>query len=191
VKASNSCAVTLIFGSFFFIVFCQSFFSFFPPLFCFFFLSVLLSFLLLSNWFLFLSSFVFPLLFRYCFIPVSLAHVVSSLVYPNLLGTKRLGCCCCCSPHFHMIYIFTRIDRGNISDFVQVASFGAYLMDRNILTMSLAPRDSHKAQVQFALERGVPAVIGVLGTIKLPYPSRSFDMVHCSRCLIPWGSNGM
>jgi hypothetical protein len=41
---------------------------------------------------LFLSSFVFPLLFRYCFIPVSLAHVVSSLAYPNLLGTKRLGC---------------------------------------------------------------------------------------------------
>jgi hypothetical protein len=25
-----------------------------------------------------------------------LAHVVSSLAYPNLLGTKRLGCCCCC-----------------------------------------------------------------------------------------------
>jgi hypothetical protein len=23
-----------------------------------------------------------------------LAHVVSSLGYPNLLGTKRLGCCC-------------------------------------------------------------------------------------------------
>ncbi|OEL23927.1 putative methyltransferase PMT2 [Dichanthelium oligosanthes] len=71
-----------------------------------------------------------------------------------------------------------------------VASFGAYLMDRNILTMSFAPRDSHEAQVQFALERGVPAVIGVLGTIKLPYPSGSFDMAHCSRCLIPWESNG-
>jgi hypothetical protein len=37
---------------------------FFPLLFAFFFwLSILLSFLLLSNWFLFLSSFVFPLLF--------------------------------------------------------------------------------------------------------------------------------
>jgi hypothetical protein len=58
-------------------------------------LSVLLSFLLLLNWFLFLSSFVFPLLFRHCFILVSLAHVVSALGYPNLLGTKRLGCCCC------------------------------------------------------------------------------------------------
>ncbi|CAM8978207.1 unnamed protein product [Rhodiola kirilowii] len=70
-----------------------------------------------------------------------------------------------------------------------VASWGAYLFKKNILTMSFAPRDSHEAQVQFALERGVPAVIGVLGTIKLPYPARAFDMAHCSRCLIPWGGN--
>ncbi|CAK9173360.1 unnamed protein product [Ilex paraguariensis] len=55
--------------------------------------------------------------------------------------------------------------------------------------MSFAPKDNHEAQVQFALERGVPAVIGVLGTIRLPYPSRAFDMVQCSRCLIPWASN--
>ncbi|XP_016187796.1 probable methyltransferase PMT2 [Arachis ipaensis] len=55
--------------------------------------------------------------------------------------------------------------------------------------MSIAPRDSHEAQVQFALERGVPAIIGVLGTIMLPFPSGSFDMAHCSRCLIPWGGN--
>ncbi|KAJ1699540.1 hypothetical protein LUZ63_008052 [Rhynchospora breviuscula] len=73
-----------------------------------------------------------------------------------------------------------------------VASFGAYLLSRNVLTMSFAPRDSHTAQVQFALERGVPAVIGVLGSMKLPYPSRSFDMAHCSRCLVPWtSSDGM
>ncbi|KAF2311330.1 hypothetical protein GH714_021820 [Hevea brasiliensis] len=70
-----------------------------------------------------------------------------------------------------------------------VASWGAYLFKKNVIAMSFAPRDSHEAQVQFALERGVPAVIGVLGTIKLPYPSRAFDMAHCSRCLIPWGSN--
>ncbi|XP_022727890.1 probable methyltransferase PMT2 isoform X2 [Durio zibethinus] len=70
-----------------------------------------------------------------------------------------------------------------------VASLGAYLFKKNVITMSFAPRDSHEAQVQFALERGVPAVIGVLGTIKLPFPSRAFDMAHCSRCLIPWGAN--
>lgn len=73
---------------------------------------------------------------------------------------------------------------------MQVASWGAYLLKRNVLAMSFAPRDNHEAQVQFALERGVPAVIGVLGSIRLPYPSRSFDMAQCSRCLIPWTSNG-
>lgn len=67
-----------------------------------------------------------------------------------------------------------------------VASFSASLMDYNILTMSIAPRDTHEAQVQFALERGLPAMLGILSIHRLPYPSRSFDMAHCSHCLIPW-----
>ncbi|XP_076907222.1 putative methyltransferase PMT16 [Bidens hawaiensis] len=78
--------------------------------------------------------------------------------------------------------IRTAIDTG-----CGVASFGAYLLSRNILTMSFAPKDTHIAQVQFALERGVPALIGIMASIRLPYPSRAFDMAHCSRCLIPWG----
>ena len=75
--------------------------------------------------------------------------------------------------------------------FGKVASWGAYLLSRNIVTMSFAPRDTHEAQVQFALERGVPALIGVLASIRLPYPSRAFDMAHCSRCLIPWAQSGI
>ncbi|XP_048540544.1 probable methyltransferase PMT17 [Triticum urartu] len=67
-----------------------------------------------------------------------------------------------------------------------VASWGAFLLKRGIITMSFAPRDSHEAQVQFALERGVPAMIGVMATDRIPYPARAFDMAHCSRCLIPW-----
>ncbi|CAO2048001.1 unnamed protein product [Urochloa humidicola] len=67
-----------------------------------------------------------------------------------------------------------------------VASWGAYLLSRDILATSFAPRDSHEAQVQFALERGVPAMIGVLASKRLTYPARAFDMAHCSRCLIPW-----
>ncbi|RVW82333.1 hypothetical protein VitviT2T_000950 [Vitis vinifera] len=85
------------------------------------------------------------------------------------------------------------IDNGTVRTALDtgcgVASWGAYLLKKNVIAMSFAPRDNHEAQVQFALERGVPAVIGVLGTIKLPYPSRAFDMAHCSRCLIPWGAN--
>ncbi|XAR71132.1 hypothetical protein NMG60_11028256 [Bertholletia excelsa] len=52
--------------------------------------------------------------------------------------------------------------------------------------MSIAPRDIHEAQIQFALERGVPAMLGVLSTHRLPFPSRSYDMAHCSRCLVNW-----
>ena len=74
---------------------------------------------------------------------------------------------------------------------VQVASWGAYLLSRNILTLSIAPRDTHEAQVQFALERGVPAFIGILATKRLPFPSRAFDISHCSRCLIPWAEYGI
>lgn len=67
-----------------------------------------------------------------------------------------------------------------------VASFGGYLLSSDIMTMSLAPNDVHQNQIQFALERGIPAYLGVLGTKRLPYPSRSFELVHCSRCRIDW-----
>jgi hypothetical protein len=56
--------------------------------------------------------------------------------------------------------------------------------------MSLAPRDNHEAQVQFALERGIPAMLGVIATQRLPYPASAFDLAHCSRCLIPWTDHG-
>lgn len=72
----------------------------------------------------------------------------------------------------------------------QVASFGGHLLNYKILTMSVAPRDVHEAQVQFALERGLPAMLGVLSIHRLPYPSRSFDMAHCARCLVPWTARG-
>ncbi|XP_039010644.1 probable methyltransferase PMT26 [Hibiscus syriacus] len=71
-----------------------------------------------------------------------------------------------------------------------VASFGGFLFDRNVLAMSLAPKDEHEAQVQFALERGIPAVSAVMGTKKLPYPGRVFDIVHCARCRVPWHIEG-
>ncbi|KAG1328086.1 putative methyltransferase PMT26 [Cocos nucifera] len=71
-----------------------------------------------------------------------------------------------------------------------VASFGGYLFDRGVLTMSFAPKDEHEAQVQFALERGIPAVSAVMGTKRLPYPSKVFDVVHCARCRVPWHIEG-
>ncbi|EPS73062.1 hypothetical protein M569_01690 [Genlisea aurea] len=79
----------------------------------------------------------------------------------------------------------TAIDTG-----CGVASWGGDLLHRGILTVSLAPRDNHEAQVQFALERGIPAILGIISTQRLPFPSNSFDMAHCSRCLIPWTEFG-
>ncbi|XVF64451.1 hypothetical protein PTKIN_Ptkin09bG0170800 [Pterospermum kingtungense] len=71
-----------------------------------------------------------------------------------------------------------------------VASFGGYLFQRDVLTMSFAPKDEHEAQVQFALERGIPAILSVMGTQRLPFPSSVFDLVHCARCRVPWHVEG-
>ncbi|KAJ7964569.1 S-adenosyl-L-methionine-dependent methyltransferases superfamily protein [Quillaja saponaria] len=67
-----------------------------------------------------------------------------------------------------------------------VASFGAYLLSRNVITMSVAPKDVHENQIQFALERGVPAMVAAFATRRLLYPSQAFDLIHCSRCRINW-----
>ncbi|CAM8952187.1 unnamed protein product [Rhodiola kirilowii] len=67
-----------------------------------------------------------------------------------------------------------------------VASFGAYLFSRNVTTLSIAPKDVHENQIQFALERGVPAMVAAFATKRLLYPSQAFDLIHCSRCRINW-----
>ena len=72
-----------------------------------------------------------------------------------------------------------------------VASFSAYLLPLDIQTMSFAPKDGHENQIQFALERGIGAMTAAIATKQLPYPSSSFEMVHCSRCRVDWHENGM
>nr|CAB3479129.1 unnamed protein product [Digitaria exilis] len=52
-----------------------------------------------------------------------------------------------------------------------VASFGDYLLNYGVLTMSIAPKNIYGAQVQLALERGLPAMIRGFGAQRLPYPS--------------------
>ncbi|KAF8090391.1 hypothetical protein N665_0478s0049 [Sinapis alba] len=71
-----------------------------------------------------------------------------------------------------------------------VASFGGFLFERDVIAMSLAPKDEHEAQVQFALERKIPAISAVMGTKRLPFPSRVFDLIHCARCRVPWHNDG-
>ncbi|WCJ19938.1 S-adenosyl-L-methionine-dependent methyltransferases superfamily protein [Euphorbia peplus] len=71
-----------------------------------------------------------------------------------------------------------------------VASFGGYLLDKQVITMSFAPKDEHEAQIQFALERGIPATLSVIGTKKLTYPDNAFDLIHCARCRVHWDADG-
>ncbi|CAI5474788.1 unnamed protein product [Closterium sp. Yama58-4] len=71
-----------------------------------------------------------------------------------------------------------------------VASLSAYLEPFDVRVMSMAPKDEHEAQIQLALERGVLAVVGVMGTQRLPFSSNSFDAVHCARCRVPWHIDG-
>jgi hypothetical protein len=74
------------------------FIGLFSPFLCFSFF-IFLSFF--SVWF-FIALPCFSLLFQLFFVSVFRLLRVSSLAYPNLLGTKRLGCCC-------IIYYHSRV----------------------------------------------------------------------------------
>ncbi|KAF7829951.1 putative pectin methyltransferase QUA2 [Senna tora] len=65
-------------------------------------------------------------------------------------------------------------------------SFGAHLYHSQLLTMCIANYEPSGSQVQLTLERGLPAMIGSFTTKQLPFPSLSFDMLHCARCGIDW-----
>ncbi|KAJ4909115.1 putative pectin methyltransferase QUA2 [Raphanus sativus] len=65
-------------------------------------------------------------------------------------------------------------------------SFGAHLLSKQLLTMCIANYEASGSQVQLTLERGLPAMIGSFVSKQLPYPSLSFDMLHCSGCGIDW-----
>lgn len=71
-----------------------------------------------------------------------------------------------------------------------VASFAAFLLQRNVNTLSIAPKDAHENQIQVALERGVPAMAAVFASRRLLYPSQAFDLIHCSGCRIDWIRDG-
>ncbi|XP_039069493.1 probable methyltransferase PMT5 isoform X1 [Hibiscus syriacus] len=65
-------------------------------------------------------------------------------------------------------------------------SFGAHLVSLRLMALCVAAYEATGSQVQIALERGLPAMIGNFISRQLPYPSLSFDMVHCAQCGIVW-----
>lgn len=70
------------------------------------------------------------------------------------------------------------------------SSFGAFLADKNAFTLTLGLKDDLVDLAQVALERGFPAIVSPFGTRRLPFPSGTFDTVHCGECQIHWQSNG-
>lgn len=69
-------------------------------------------------------------------------------------------------------------------------SFGAHLLSLKVMPVCIAAYEATGSQVQLALERGLPAIIGNFIASQLPYPSLSFDMVHCAQCGILWDQKG-
>lgn len=69
-------------------------------------------------------------------------------------------------------------------------SFGAHLVSLEVMTVCIAAYEATGGQVQLALERGLPAMLGNFIARQLPYPSLSFDMVHCAQCGILWDQKG-
>lgn len=70
-------------------------------------------------------------------------------------------------------------------------SFSAHLLSLNLMALCVAAYGSSGSHVQVALERGLPAVIGNFISKQLPFPSLSYDMVHCAQCGVIWDSKGI
>lgn len=58
------------------------------------------------------------------------------------------------------------------------------------IAMSFAPKDELEAQIQFAFERGIPVFLSVIGTLKLAFPDKVFDLIHCALCRVHWDADG-
>ncbi|KAI3807771.1 hypothetical protein L1987_23705 [Smallanthus sonchifolius] len=65
-------------------------------------------------------------------------------------------------------------------------SLGAHLFPKQLLTMCIANYESSGSQVEIALERGLPAIVGSFASKQLPVPSLSFDMIHSAWDGVQW-----
>ncbi|XP_050363706.1 probable methyltransferase PMT28 isoform X2 [Argentina anserina] len=70
------------------------------------------------------------------------------------------------------------------------SAFGASLLDKDVLTLSLGLKDDLVDLAQVSLERGFPTVVSPFGNRRLAFPSGVFDVIHCGGCTVPWHSNG-
>lgn len=71
------------------------------------------------------------------------------------------------------------------------SSFTASLFDKSVLTLSLGLNNDLVDLAQIAIERGFPAIVSPFANRRLPFPSSSFDAIHCGGCNMHWQSNGI
>lgn len=71
------------------------------------------------------------------------------------------------------------------------ASLGAFLLEKDVITLSLGLKDDLVDLAQVALERGFPTVVSPFRSRRLPFPSGVFDAIHCGGCSRSWHSNGL
>ncbi|XP_038904647.1 probable methyltransferase PMT28 isoform X1 [Benincasa hispida] len=69
------------------------------------------------------------------------------------------------------------------------ASLGAFLLEKDVITLSLGLKNDLVDLAQVALERGFPTVVSPFGSRRLPFPSGVFDAIHCGGCSRSWHSN--
>ncbi|KAM7464460.1 hypothetical protein LguiA_032581 [Lonicera macranthoides] len=82
---------------------------------------------------------------------------------------------------FHQVGVRTILDID-----CGFGSFGAHLLSLKLMPVCMAAYESTGSQVQLSLERGLPAIIGNFISRQLPFPSLSYDMIHCAQCGIAW-----
>ncbi|CAI9275912.1 unnamed protein product [Lactuca saligna] len=82
---------------------------------------------------------------------------------------------------FHQAGVHTVLDIG-----CGFGSFGAHLLSLKLMAVCMAAYELTGSQVQLSLERGLPAIIGNFISRKLPFPSLSYDMIHCAQCGVLW-----
>lgn len=98
---------------------------------------------------------------------------------------NRTICCILVLSLICQLQVHTILDIG-----CGFGSFSAHLVSLKLMAICVAAYEATGSQVQLALERGLPAMIGNFISRQLPYPSLSFDMVHCAQCGINWDQKG-
>jgi hypothetical protein len=122
----------------------------------------------------FFIALLFSLLLLLCFVSVFQLLWVSSLTYPNLLGTKRLGCCCQ-SAMVHYVLKHDLVPRSlDVQLIMMLISLSSLLPTTATGPQPAAPPPS--------AERHLPLLQAITA---MPFSAAVALQVQCSKCPAP------